>query len=84
VEPSDTSADAAARMDAALRRMSPVDRVARAVALTRLVHAVALAQIRQSHPGEDERTHRLRLAARIVPAELMKRAFGWPASGVDG
>jgi hypothetical protein len=36
----------------------------------------ALAQIRRRFPGEDERTSRRRLAARILEPALMRAAFG--------
>ena len=57
--------------------MTPAERVGRAVSLTILTHALALAQIRRTYPGEDERRSRLRLAARMMDPALMKAAFGW-------
>jgi hypothetical protein len=57
--------------------MTPADRVRRSVALTILTHRLALAQIRSQHPDEDERTCRLRLAARYIDAATMRAAFGW-------
>jgi len=65
-------------MEAAYRAMGPEQRLARAASLTVLAHAFALAEIRRRHPDEDDRTHRLRLAARTIPPALMKAAFGWP------
>jgi hypothetical protein len=65
-------------MEEAHRRMTPRERVERAAALTVLCHSFALAEIRRRHPDEDERTHRLRLAARTIDAPTMKAAFGWP------
>ena len=50
-------------MEEGLRKMSPAQRVQRAVALTILAHRMALAQIRRQHANEDERSQRLRLAA---------------------
>ncbi len=76
--PQDTSEAAWARVEEGLRSMTPAQRVGRAVSLTILAHSVALAQIRQNHPGEDERRHRLRLAARYIDAAAMKAAFDWP------
>lgn len=58
--------------------MTPTARIARAIALTILTHRVALAQIRSQYPDEDERTSRMRLAARTIDPELMRAAFGWP------
>jgi hypothetical protein len=65
-------------MQRGIAAMSPGQRVRRAVDLTILAHAVALAQIRHDHPDEDERRHRLRLAARYIDAATMRAAFGWP------
>ena len=78
VRPADTSEEAWAIMEEAYRRMTPGERVERAAALTVLAHSFALAKIRRDHPDEDERTHRLRLAARYIDADLMKEAFDWP------
>jgi hypothetical protein len=76
--PRDTS-DAAWRIvEEGLRAMTAEQRFARAVSLTILAHGFALAGIRSRYPDEDERTHRLRLAARYLDPELMKKAFGWP------
>jgi hypothetical protein len=65
-------------MEAAYRRMTPRERVERSAALTVLAHSFALAEIRRRHPDEDERTHRLRLAARYIDAATMRAAFDWP------
>lgn len=75
--PADTSPEAWAIMTEGLRRMTPAQRVARAVDLTILSHRVALAAIRERHPEETDRQHRLRLAARTIDAATMKKAFGW-------
>ncbi len=83
IRPRDTSPEAWAFMEAAYRRMTPQQRVERAAALTVLSHAFALAEIRRRHPDEDERTHRLRLAARTIDARTMKAAFDWPPDDGD-
>ena len=57
--------------------MTPQQRVERAVALTILAHSMALAKIRRDHPAEDDRTHRMRLAARYIDSATMRAAFGW-------
>jgi len=77
VRPLDTSPEAWALVNEGIRKMSPAERVGRAVALTILAHSVALAKIRKRHPDEDERTHRLRLAARYLDPATMVAAFGW-------
>lgn len=78
VRPRDTSPEAWAIMEAAYRRMTPEQRIRRSAALTVLAHSFALSEIRRRYPNEDERTHRLRLAARYIDAKTMKAAFDWP------
>jgi hypothetical protein len=77
MRPEDTSETAWALVEEGVRQMTPGERVRRAVSLTILAHSFALAQIRQRYPNEDERRHRLRLAARYLEPALMKKAFGW-------
>lgn len=79
--PEDTSEEAWAILEEGLRRMTPEQRVSRAVSLTILSHRFALAQIRADHPEETDRQHRLRLAARMIDPATMKAAFGWVDDG---
>lgn len=81
VRPRDTSPEAWEIICNAYRQMTPRERVERSAALTVLAHSFALAGIRRRHPDEDERTHRLRLAARIIDPATFEAAFG--GSGVD-
>lgn len=81
MRPDDTSEEAWARVEAGIARMTPGERVQRAISLTILAHSMALAQIRRRYPHEDERRHRLRLAARYLEPELMEKAFGWKNDG---
>jgi hypothetical protein len=74
---SDTSHSVQARMDAAYQAMTPAEKISRMVALTELAYSFALARIREQHPGETEREHRLRLCSRWLPRESMIAAFGW-------
>jgi hypothetical protein len=78
MRPRDTSEEAWRVVEDGLRRMTPAERVNRSVSLTIMCHAMALAQIRQQYPDEDERRWRLRLAARITDPALMRAAFDWP------
>jgi len=75
-KPLDTTEEAWAVVEDGLRRMTPAERVRRALMLTVAAHAVALAQIRRRHPGEDERRTRQRLAARLLSPATMRAAFG--------
>ena len=77
MRPSDTTEEAWAIVQEGLRKMTPAQRVRRAISLTIATHAFALAQIRRRHPGEDERHSQLRLAARVLEPELMRAAFGF-------
>jgi hypothetical protein len=81
LRPSDTSEEAWAAVEEGLRKMTPAQRVRRCIELTVLTHRIALAEIKRRYPGEDERTHRLRLAARMLDAATMKAAFGFVDDG---
>lgn len=79
----DTSPEAWAIMQDALRSWTPRQRVERAAALTVLAHSFALAELRRRYPDEDDRKHRLRLAARYIDKETMLAAFGWAPDDGD-
>lgn len=70
--PYDTSKAAWSLVEDGLRRMTPAERVQRSVSLSILAHSFALAQIRQQHPDEGDRLHRLRLAARYLDAATLR------------
>jgi len=78
VRPRDTSKEVWVRMNDGLAKMTPAQRIARVAQLTVLAHGAALAWIRTRYPDETEQQHRLRLAARILPPDLMRAAFGNP------
>jgi hypothetical protein len=77
LRPADTTEEAWAVVEEGLRKMTPAQRVRRCIDLTVLTHRIALAEIRRRHPDENDRTHRLRLAARLLDAKTMKAAFGF-------
>ncbi|MGH7672071.1 MAG: hypothetical protein ACREMC_04170 [Gemmatimonadales bacterium] len=83
-----TSADTAPEADAVrfeqYGRMSPAEKAARVVELTRAVAVLALAGLRTRHPGADERELWLRLAVLRLGAETVSRAYGWRAPSPDG
>lgn len=79
--PLDTTDEAWSIVEEGIRRMTPAERVQRAISLTIFGHRLALANIRRLHPEEDDRKHRLRLAARYIDAETMRRAFGYVDDG---
>jgi hypothetical protein len=59
------------------RRMSAARKIARVRDLNWTLQQLALAELRARFPDDDERTLRLRLAARSVDRETMIAAFGW-------
>ncbi|MGH7699084.1 MAG: hypothetical protein ACREMJ_00970 [Gemmatimonadales bacterium] len=64
--------------------MSPAEKVARTVALTRTACELALAGLRERHPAADERELLLRLAVLRLGTDLVGRAYGWGPSAPDG
>jgi hypothetical protein len=78
----DTSPEMEAYVAAGYRRMSPAARFDRVRALNAAVLALAEADERRRHPDADDREIDLRVAARWLDAETMRRAFGWdPETG---
>ena len=59
------------------RRMSTARKISRVRDLNWTLQTLAIAQLRALHPGDDERTLRLRLAARGFDRKTMIAAFGW-------
>jgi hypothetical protein len=60
------------------RRMTPAERLLRALDMSKAVQQLALARIRAQYgPNLSEREERLRLAALWIDRETMIRAFGW-------
>ncbi len=80
--PSDTHPDAERVLVEGLRRMSGAERLARVFALRET--ALALAAARMTEQGLAPREIQLRLASTWLPAETMRRAFGWDPDGSDG
>jgi hypothetical protein len=79
----DTHPAAAARYHELLRAQAPYRRLAQAVALTRMTRQLALAGIRQRHPGASEEEVRARLICRLYGREVAERLCGTvPADAV--
>jgi len=74
--PLDTSPSANARYHELLRAQTPAARLAQAGALTRAVRELAVAGIRQRHPGASDAEVRVRLAARLYGRDVAERLFG--------
>lgn len=77
MRPEDTSPEAWAAVERGLRAMTAKERVARATSLTILAHRFALAALRRRYPEADDRTLRMRLAARYLDKATMAKAFGF-------
>lgn len=76
---SDTTSDADAVRFRILASMSPAEKAARVVELTRAACTLALAGLRARHPPADERELLLRLAVLHLGADTVSRAYGWRA-----
>ena len=79
---SDTTPDADAVRLGRYASMSPAEKAARVVELTRAACTLALAGLRARYPAADERELLLRLAVLRLGAEKVSRAYGWRA--LDG
>jgi hypothetical protein len=72
----DTSPAASARYHELLRAMPPERRLEAAMRLSRGVRALAIAGIREDHPGIDEDELRVRLTVRLYGRAVAERLFG--------
>ena len=60
-----------------MRRLSFAEKLARVRALNQSLQQLQTSDIKRRCPDAGDEEIRLRLAARRLPAELMRRAFGW-------
>jgi len=72
----DTAPEANRRYHELLRERAPYERLAQAMALTKMVRELAVAGIRTRHPDADEAEVRVRLAARLYGRAVALRLFG--------
>jgi hypothetical protein len=79
----DTTAEIEDRQIAVWRRMSPAERLQLVRDATRAVTDLALAGIRQRHPGASERECFLRLAAIRIGVEATRRIYPDAAALTD-
>jgi hypothetical protein len=75
----DTTPEASAVQFDRYARMSPRERAARVVALTRTACTLAVAGLRARHPAADEPELLLRLAVLRLGSDTVHRAYGWRA-----
>ena len=74
---SDTSPEAMRLLIELYRGMPGWRKMQQVAELTRAVNQLALVDIRRRHPHASERELTLRLASRRLPAETIRRVFGW-------
>ena len=72
----DTSPASDARYHELLRRMAPERRLEAAMRLSTAVRELALAGLRERHPGADEQEMRVRLTVRLYGRPAAERLFG--------
>ena len=72
----DTSPRQSARYVELLRARAPHERLAISMSLTRAVRELAMAGLRERHPGASEEELRVRLAVRLYGREVAERLFG--------
>jgi hypothetical protein len=73
----DTSPEAERILIKGYRRMTPREKMQRVLEMNRFGYQLALAGVRRRHPNADERELNLRIASLSIPADLMRKAFGW-------
>lgn len=61
----------------AYRCMTPAEKFRRIEGMNRTMEMLAMADIKRRYPDASERECLLRVASRRIPAELMRKAFGW-------
>ena len=74
---SDTSPEAERLLIEGYRRMPAWQKLHLVEDLNRTVEQLALGDIRRRYPQADEHELKLRLAARYLEPDLMRRVFGW-------
>ncbi len=74
---SDTSPEAEKIMIEGYRRMPAWQKLRLVEDLNRTVEQLALGDLRRRYPQADEHELKLRLAARYLEPDLMRRVFGW-------
>jgi hypothetical protein len=72
----DTSVKASRRYHDLLRARAPHERLAQAVALTKMVRELAVAGIKARHPNADASEIRVRLAVRLYGRAAAEKFFG--------
>ena len=76
-EPEDTDPEAERALIERVRRMPIWERARQWDALNREWRERILADLRNRYPQADEQELRKRLAARLLPREIVIRMFGW-------
>lgn len=72
----DTPPAASRRYYELLRERAPHERLAQAMALTKMTRELAMAGLRSRHPEASAEELRIRLAVRLYGREVARRLFG--------
>lgn len=76
MRPRDTTAEADAHYHELLKRLQPHQRLEAAMRLSQAAREMAIAGIRQRHPGLSDQELRIRLAVRLYGTACARRLFG--------
>ncbi len=74
---SDTHPEIERRMIEGIRRMSPAQKLEAISRMGRFMRGAAYAQVRRRYPGASEHECWMRVISRVIPADLMLKAYGW-------
>ncbi len=74
---SDTHPEAEKRLIEGYRAMTPAQKMRSLSALYHAARRFALVDIRRRHPYADEHETQMRIAARFLEPDLMRRVYGW-------
>lgn len=75
--PEDTSPEVRRLLLEMYRRMSPTQKLRMVFDMYDFAMGLVRADVRRRYPHADEREVRLRAASRLIPSDLMRKAFGW-------
>ena len=73
----DTTSDAQRKQYELMGRLTPEQKLSMAFALTDAMRQLILADLRHRFPGADDEEIRRRFIARVLPREIVIRAYGF-------
>jgi hypothetical protein len=75
--PNDTHPEIERRMIEMMRRMTPADKVRAIRNMGMAMRRMAMAEVASRYPDATEREVILRVVSRVIPPDLMMKAYGW-------